>query len=234
MYLVYPAAMRAGTIKMRIDRVFKDHQTGKSQSRKIGNQTVSHLLLVQASKGDATAQFRLACCYVHGNDVTEDPTTAWMWFRKSAETGHVPAMVRLGEAYLDGEGTEQNRIRGLFWLLKAANLGSRDACATLGIRYYNGHRLPRNGDLAAKWLQTAVNRGCGSSLIGLASCYKTGNGVEKNIVMACAYIGVYLAKSKSESGWSSYRNLTKDLTDEQIAEVKRLSSVMINGRPLDL
>lgn len=198
-----------------------------------GNQTVTTTLLKQASRGNASAQYRLACCYAAGDVVSRDKVTACRWFENAANAGYVPAMVRLGDAHLAGEGTERNRVRGLFWLLKASNRGSRDACARLGIHYLNGQELPKRKELAFKWLRQAANRGCVSSMLGLAHCYKHGIGIEYDLLKAYVAWTVATARSGTRLGSISKLHRMEGLTDEQIEQAYRLSAGMVNG-PLDL
>lgn len=228
--------MRSGPIKMRLNRAINNCLSGKSESTKIGNQTVSPLLLKQAAQGDAAAQHRLGCCYADGTDVGRDDVTACMWFQKAAEAGHVPAMFRLGENWLTTfekyRNRSANRIRGLFWLLKAANRGSRDACRLLGSCYLNGHGLPARGDLAVKWLKMAANRGCRSSMFQLGFCYRNGNGIERSIVKAFVCFYVASARSSVPVSMRFGQKQMAELASDQIDEVLRLSNSMIQGGPL--
>lgn len=206
----------------------------QSTSRKIGDLTVTNNLLKHAARGDVAAQYRLACCYAEGFSVERDEVTACVWFQSAAEKGYVPAMSRLGDCYLNGYGFDQNRIRGHFWLLKAANLGNRDAAALLGTSYLKEQRLPSYPNLAVKWLRIASNLGCLHSMLQLGFCYRQGIGLEQDIVKACVCLNVLEARSRKGVTLELNMEWIDKLTEDQFAEVRRLSETMIKGGKFEL
>jgi TPR repeat protein len=227
--------MRNCIIKMRFQNCISTFPMGGGYPPKnIGEFTVTKRLLKLASRGDASAQYRLACCYSDGFSVEQDEVTARKWFQCSADQGYVPAMFRLGESYLNGEGVDQNRIRGVNWLLKATNRGNRDAAALLGSSYLNGRDLPKRPDLGVKWLRIAANRGCVLSMLELGFCYRDGIGLEQNLVKAYVCLNVLEARSKKYETLGLDKQWADGLTKEQFAEALRMSHKMIHGGPLDL
>lgn len=200
----------------------------------IGNETVSNTLLKQASRGNAAAQYRLACCYADGNDVRQDEVTACKWFESAAEAGHVPAIFRLGKAHLYGSGVDQNRVRGLYLLLQAAKRGNLAACALMGDNYLHGKFLPKSECLAFKWFRVATNRGCTRSMLLLGHCYKYGLGVEESLVKSYVFFLVSSARSDPDDARLWKRRVSEKLTAEQYAEVLRLSDNMLKSGVFDL
>lgn len=58
--------------------------------------------LEAAQRGDAEAQYDLACMYVNGNKVEQNLAKAARWFRKAAEQGHALSQAGLGFMYSNG------------------------------------------------------------------------------------------------------------------------------------
>jgi TPR repeat protein len=78
-------------------------------------------LKARADRGEAAAQFSLACRYGMGIGVRKDAAKAGQWFRKAAEQGDIGAEYALGSMLFYGEGIERDVAEGQKWLLKASN-----------------------------------------------------------------------------------------------------------------
>jgi TPR repeat protein len=139
-------------------------------------------------------------------------------------------MFCLGQALFHGDGLNVNRTQGLYWLMKAANRGSKEACFQLGTSYHNGCNVPRRYDLAAKWFRKAANWGCTQCMVRLGNAYRHGLGVEQNLI--AAYVCIIVASKRTAIHPGSLLRLWgfEELTDEQRAEVRRLSETMVNGK----
>ncbi|HYM33229.1 MAG TPA: CHASE2 domain-containing protein [Candidatus Cybelea sp.] len=89
------------------------------------------LLLSEAERGFAPAQYSLAKAYRDGIGVPRDPAAAVRWFRAAAEQGHGSAQERLGMRYARGEGVERDLGEAVVWLSLAARQGVVSADAAL-------------------------------------------------------------------------------------------------------
>lgn len=84
-------------------------------------------LVLQASQGDAEAQFRLALAYANGNGVDIDLAQFSHWAHESALQGHPKAMYMLAEAYFKGELIEKDEEKSHQWLTRATEAGAPEA-----------------------------------------------------------------------------------------------------------
>ena len=82
-----------------------------------------------AEQGDAFAQYKLGCCYYHGDGVGCDYQEAVRWFRKAAEQGNAAAQNSLGDCYCFGRGVEKDYTEAMMWYRKAAEQGYASALA---------------------------------------------------------------------------------------------------------
>lgn len=81
-------------------------------------------LLRLADKGDADAQFTLACFYYVGNGVQKNKDSAFVWLNSAAKQGSVDAMQALGIHYERGEGVAANPVESYAWRLLAQEKGN--------------------------------------------------------------------------------------------------------------
>ncbi|KAF9147288.1 hypothetical protein BG015_011105 [Linnemannia schmuckeri] len=72
-----------------------------------GSNNVSPMM-IEASRGDMTAQVALGDMYRDGRGVNQDYRTSVDWYRKAAEQGHVGAQANVGAAYEQGLGVPQD------------------------------------------------------------------------------------------------------------------------------
>ena len=75
-------------------------------------------LTAQAEAGDAEAQYRLACRYSKGDDVTQDYGKAIAWLEKAAAQNHPDAEYNLGALYGDGTMVPKDTAKARQWLEK--------------------------------------------------------------------------------------------------------------------
>lgn len=113
-------------------------------------------LLLQAERGDPTAQSLLGSLYEHGQGMPQSHQEAVKWFRKAAEQGNVDAQFSLALAYMFGQGTPQSYEDAVVWFRKAAEQGNPAAQFNLGIVYASGTGVPQSNEESLKWFQKAA------------------------------------------------------------------------------
>lgn len=116
-------------------------------------------LLLQAERGDPTAQYLLGSLYEHGQGMPQSHQEAVKWFRKAAEQGNVDAQFSLALAYMFGQGTPQSYEEAAKWFSKAAEQGNPAAQFNLGVAYAGGTGVPQSSEEARKWFQKAADQG---------------------------------------------------------------------------
>lgn len=88
---------------------------------------------IEAQKGDAYAQYRLAMMYSAGDGVPQNSEEALIWLHKSAEQGNPYAQHTLGNKYQ----SQKLYKEALDWQGKSAEQGFEYAQFTLGSLYSN-------------------------------------------------------------------------------------------------
>lgn len=114
---------------------------------------------VKADPKHKQALFALGHHYLHGQGTKEDPPTAAIWFRKSAELGFAPAQSKLGLMYEHGIGVAKNATEAVKWYALAAQSGNRDAQYYLGVMYGTGTGVPTDYVKSSQWLLKAAKQG---------------------------------------------------------------------------
>ncbi|MGN0866204.1 MAG: tetratricopeptide repeat protein [Oligosphaeraceae bacterium] len=66
--------------------------------------------------GNATAQYKMGCCYERGTGVRKNLTEAATWYREAALLGLVEAQLALGKCYAYGLGVQEDKEEALQWL----------------------------------------------------------------------------------------------------------------------
>lgn len=116
-------------------------------------------LLLQAERGDPTAQYLLGSLYEHGQGVPQSLQEAIKWYRKAAEQGNPDAQFSLALACMFGQGTPQSYEDAVVWFSKAAEQGNPAAQFNLGVAYAGGTGVPQSSEEARKWFQKAADQG---------------------------------------------------------------------------
>ncbi len=80
-------------------------------------------LRLQATQGNARAQFLLGYIYYHAKGVAEDSVQGVTWWHKAAEQGHAEAQWELGNAYVSGQGVVRDIPTGYAWYSISADNG---------------------------------------------------------------------------------------------------------------
>ncbi len=125
-----------------------------------------------AEQGDAVAQYKLGCCYYHGDGVGSDYQEAVKWFRKAAEQGNAAAQKSLGDCYRFGRGVEENYAEAMKWYRKAAEQGYTRAQNNLAEMHEEGLGVVQNRAEAKKWYHKAAKHGSARAKFKLGRMYE--------------------------------------------------------------
>jgi len=171
---------------------------------------------LQAEKGDAQAQLRLAEAYRMGSGVAPDMSKAAKWHRKAAEQGLAEAQLLLALDYAHGEGVKTNSHEEVRWFRKAAEQGVAEAQLYLGFCYKYGEGIAKNDAEAVHWFQKAADQNLASAQYELGKCYFEGHGVTKDIEDGLAWTkkaaeqGFVLAEERLARAYFTGEGIGKD------------------------
>jgi TPR repeat protein len=133
-----------------------------------------------AQRGDAAAQWLLACCLRDGIATQKDTQTCVTWLRRAAERGLAVAQNDLGDCYDSGEGAKADSAEAFRWYSKAAKQGFAEAQKNVGVCYYQGDGVAEDRVEAVRWFRKAADQGWGEAQYALGDCYATGAGVSQD------------------------------------------------------
>lgn len=142
-------------------------------------------LKVLSDKGNAEAQYRLACCYLSGEGIDADEAKAYHYFHEAANQDHPHAQVQLGKFCELGKGGQSNPFRDVLfpeeclidleeaatWYMKAANQNDTEGYLNLGRCYEQGIGLPRDLVKARRCYSRAANENCNEAKVAAAMLY---------------------------------------------------------------
>ncbi|RKZ48253.1 MAG: hypothetical protein DRQ58_04875 [Gammaproteobacteria bacterium] len=94
-----------------------------------------------------------------GEGVPQNYSTAYEFFRKSADQNYAPAQYKLGLAYAYGQGTEKDPEAAIEWYKKSAAQGYALAQRTLATLYMSGDGIEQNMPLALAWYDILADGG---------------------------------------------------------------------------
>ena len=117
------------------------------------------LFLIEAKKGNVSAQTNLGTLYATGQGVPHDDIEAVKWFRKAASQGDVIAQRNLGVHYAKGLGAEQNDKDAAKWFTMAAKQGDPLSQISIGIMYELGRGISKNPIVSWAWYTLAKRNG---------------------------------------------------------------------------
>ena len=137
-------------------------------------------ILSRANGGETESQFQLGRMLHSGKEVPEDPSAAYQWILKAAESNHPQAQALLASFHEKGIGTNADERKSLEWLQKAALRGEREAQYRLGLRLKEGGTVEKNPEAAIKWITKAAEQGHSPAQAELATMYFLGDGIEEN------------------------------------------------------
>jgi len=117
------------------------------------------LFLIEAKKGNASAQTNLGTLYATGQGVPHDDIEAVKWFRKAASQGDIISQRNLGVHYAKGLGVQQNDKEAAKWFTMAAKQGDPLSQISIGIMYELGRGISKNPVVAWAWYTLAKRNG---------------------------------------------------------------------------
>jgi TPR repeat protein len=174
-------------------------------------------LLAKAQSGDPVALNAVGALYYNGDEVPQNYSEAFKWYKRAAEKGYAEAQYMLGLMYDNGEGVPQNYSETFKWYKRAAEQGHADAQYNLGLMYHNGKGVPQNYSEAFKWYKRAAEQGVAEAQNNLGVMYENGEGVTRDLQEAYTYF--ILAKANGNS----------DAENNIEAVGRRLSAKQINA-----
>ena len=89
------------------------------------------LEFIQAKRGDASAQFRIASAYEFGTDIKKDLDKSLEWYRKAAAKSHALSQFKIGYFYEFGIAVTRDIDTAIYWYKKAKKNGSKQAAQRL-------------------------------------------------------------------------------------------------------
>lgn len=107
-----------------------------------------------ATKGHATAQYKLAMLYETGDGVEQDLETARIWYGRAASQSYTPATHRMKYLDITQTGTSADKT-WLKQLHRDAQAGDGEAMFLLGQMYARGTGITQELTLASRYLRKA-------------------------------------------------------------------------------
>jgi len=154
-------------------------------------------LAVQAARGDARSQSKLALAYLRGDGVGIDQAAAIGWSQLAAAQGEPSAQFMLGTLYANGiKPDPQLAVR---WFAAAAQRGNVKAMHNLAIAYLNGHGVSKNTSAAVNWFGKAATAGYRDSAFDLAVLYERGEGVPQDLKLALRWYNAAASQGDPEA-----------------------------------
>lgn len=129
-----------------------------------------NLLAQGAYKGIAFAQNCLADIFA---DEYKDYSSAFRWYKESADSGNSYGLYKTGLLYYCGAGVDEDEDEALDYLLKAAELESDISYFYIGQIYINKEDYRK----AFEWFKKSADAGYYSGMCGLGKLYYFGDGV---------------------------------------------------------
>ena len=138
--------------------------------------------------GNRRAMYNLGVLSRQNVTDTNAMTSAFQWFKKSAELGDDLGCFQLACCYLGGVGVETNVYSYRYWLFKAAILGSTEAQYFMGQSYRTGNGLPMDMENSLLWYRKAAAKNDPKALYDLALYYLADKTNQTSAVLANAYM----------------------------------------------
>ncbi|ECK3336754.1 sel1 repeat family protein [Salmonella enterica] len=148
-----------------------------------------------AGRGDAGAQYRLACLLVVGGRAQRQEAQALM--TQAATTGLVTAQRTLGEWLQKGTAGVRDPEQALTWYRRAAAQGDAAAQNAMGAALSSGAGGLRRQADALVWYRRAAEQGYALAAFNLGNAWWSGNGVRPNAGVAYAWYALAAHNARS-------------------------------------
>ena len=188
-----------------------------------------------ASTMTTTPFYLLGQTFQDGIDAYEggDYATAAEIVEPFAYGGNGQAMLLFGTLYENGNGVPQDYAEAVNWFRLASEQGMASAQFMLGWMYQQGDGVPQDYAEAVNWYRMAAKQGEAWAQNSLGVMYGKGEGVPQNFTNA--YILFNLAAAQGNENARKHREIAaEELTPDQLAEARSLSSEWEVGEPLPL
>ncbi len=218
--VVFPALASFGTAHAGLDEAWRAFSRGDYQ-------LAFAELLPLAEQNDSNAQFSIAFLYMSGRGVSQDPSEAVKWYRRSAEQGNLSAQTNLGVLYETGQGVEKDFAEALKWYRSAADLGDSTAQYNLGLLHANGRGTLQDPISAVIWLSRAAEQGHAPAQVTLALLYANGQGVSQDFLQAHVWFDIAATREpptdEYDTAMMGRKEAAKHLTGDQIELAKAIA-----------
>jgi uncharacterized protein len=136
-----------------------------------------------ATKGNATAQFRMGFLFTNGEITRPRPKQANRWLRPAADQNHPHAQMLLGSSYAWADGRFRDLGRAEYWFRRAARSNDPFIVRMIG-SYYQVAQNAAADARAVPWFERAAALGSVGALVDLGRVYREGRGASKNLTKA--------------------------------------------------
>lgn len=137
----------------------------------------------RAMIGDSDEQNSLGYCFYYGENLSQNYTKAFYWYKVSSTHNNPKALYNIGVCFQNGTGVHQSYKEALIWFKKAAVLGDADAQYNVG-QYYRRDKFGIGIDLKESfyWFKKAADQNKANAQDQLGYFYANGKGgVKKDL-----------------------------------------------------
>ncbi len=113
----------------------------------------------EATENSPSSIYEKGLAFEFGEGVPQSYSTAFEFFKKSADQNHAPAQYKVGLAYDYGQGAEKDPAAAAEWYKKSAAQGYALAQRTLATLYMSGEDIEQNKPLALAWYEILADGG---------------------------------------------------------------------------
>jgi hypothetical protein len=152
---IYKRAVELGSVQATIEL---GHMYELGRGVTLDLKKANQLYRMAADRGNANAQFNVACALVGEGHIEEAIT----FYRLAADQKFTAAEHTLGVLYVRGEGVERNYYEARRWLARAADGTGHMAAASMydiGNLYRLGYGVERDIEEGRRWYERAAAMG---------------------------------------------------------------------------
>lgn len=160
------------------------------------NPPVTPEIIAAAERGDAAAQFQLACAYLGGKGVPKDVKKAYELMQAAADQGHADALNGLGYFHSAGVVVVKDEKKAAEWFRKGAEKGSAKACLNLGKWLLSGkagsaESAEKTREEGLQWMKKSADQGLPEGALAYGSILFFGDhGMTTNYDQAAPYLKI--------------------------------------------
>ena len=153
-----------------------------ANSRRLSKTAKAYQL--QASRGDARAEYELSKLYFSGNGVRQNYAEAFRLAHMAADQGYAKAASAIGSWYFYGLGAPKNYSEAFRWYSIAAAKGDAAGQYGLGYMYRQGLGVRQDDKHAVEWIRKSAQQGYPRAETELAFLLRKGYGVPQDNAQA--------------------------------------------------